>query len=378
MRALINGNCAQCEDANEWVDFFTGSEPLNISYFELVNPFVVPVGSVGGAYGGNGSGDNLNVNWVPGNSYSAYQIDYINNLNLFSGCNVFLPVPVNNIIPAGSRVIAFTGAAPDASYNLSDMCGLGNVYVLFANRNICPTSSGKYANAGCSTNCSRFLSIFNHQTGCCNVRPYIASPVATATGSLYVFEGPLVGYVGNISCLALTLPSTFLSLTGFSVDGKNQLLWTVNQESNVLSYEIQRSADNVNFETCGHVMSNVTQGVNDYQFIDHVSSNVSLNYYRVAMIENDGFRQFSDVVAIEKTDDWEIALNDISGLMVRANVSCVVDLYLFDLSGKMVSSLVLNLQEGWNFVGEVNIPSGMHCCVIRQNDLVVCVRRLAR
>lgn len=378
VRALINGNCAQCEDANEWVDFFTGDQPLNISYFELVNPYVVPTGSVGGAYGGNGPGNNLNVKWMPGSSYSAYQFDYINNLNLLSGCTVFVPVPTNNIIPANSRVIAITGSAPDATYNLSDMCGLGVVYVMFSSRNICPTSSGKYANASCSSNCSRYLSIFNHLTACYDVRAYIASPVTTSTGGLYVFQGSVVGYVGIISCLALTLPSTFLSVTGFNSERGNELFWTVNEESEVLYYEVERSFNGRDFVLCADQTSYPETGVNNYQILDQMITAEAVTYYRIAMIGTDGSREYSDIVAIEKLESWNVSLNLASQIMVFAPAACVAELTLLDVTGRVVSTLQLNVDEGRNVVDEITVPLGIHCCVIHQNNHMVLTKRIFR
>jgi hypothetical protein len=379
IRALINGNCAQCEDANEFVDFYTGSNPLNVAYFELVNPYVVPTGVIGGAYGGNGFSDNLNVNWVNGGAYSAFQLDYISNLNLLAGCDVFVPVPSDNIIPPNSRVIAMTGAVPDATYNLNDMCGLGTVYVLFATRNICPTSSGKYANAGCSTNCTRYIGIFNHLSGCTDVRTYIASPTATSSGALYVFEGPLVGYVGNISCLALTLPVGFISFSGEQTDDVVSLNWTVSQDEDVLSFEVQRSYDNVEFEVCRELQADAGTGAVSYQIRDIPATGLSKNcYYRIRMIKRNGTMVFSDVISISDGNFWSAHRKGQFELFIVAPESTDATLELYDMNGRCTVKMNLSLSKGANVVSDLNFPAGVSCCVLSRSREPVLRQLLVR
>ncbi len=379
IRALINGNCAQCEDANEFVDFNTGNNPLNVAYFELVNPYVVPVGAIGGAYGGNGFSDNQNVNWVNGGAYSAYQLDYISNLNLLAGCNVFVPAPSDNIIPPNSRVIAITGAVPDATYNLNDMCGLGTVYVLFATRNICPTSSGKYANAGCSTNCTRFLSVFNHLSGCSDVRSYIASPISTSSGALYVFEGPLVGYVGNISCLALTLPAGFISFTGEQADDVVSLYWTVSQDEDVMSYEVQRSADNVDYQVCRELPAEVATGAVSYQIQDIPAVNFSPNYYyRIKLIKRNGAAVYSDAVSISNGFAWNACRKGLDELLIFSPESTEVTLEVYDMNGRCTEKMNLSLEQGSNVVSDLDFPSGVSCCVLSRSGELLLRQLLVR
>lgn len=297
-RVLINGGCSQCEDSNEFVHFNTGGDPLKISYFELVNPYVVPTTVVGGAYGGNGSADNLNVNWINGASNSVYQLDYIYNLNLWAGCDhVFVPVPNDDIIPAHAEVLAITGAAPDAVYDLNSMCASDTVYVMFSTRNVCPTGSGKYANASCSSNCTRFITIFNHQTGCLDNQEYLANSSSTDEGDMYVFDGPLTGYVDNISCFALTLPTEILSFSAQALKDKISLHWTANEESENINYELQRSADGTVFRSFAFLSSDSDFGVASYEFVDE-NPQRGVTYYRIAYIKENGESAYSNLISV--------------------------------------------------------------------------------
>lgn len=377
-RVLINANCAQCEDANEFVDFFTGSQPLNVGYLELVNPYVVPVGAVGGAYGGNGPTDNANVKWIQGGSYSAAQLDYINTLNLLSGCSAFVPVPPGNIIPANSRVVAFTGTMPDATYILSDMCGLGTVYVLFTTRNICPTSSGKYANASCSGNCNRFISIFNHLTGCYDVRSYIASPVSTSTGALYVFEGPLIGYVGNISCLALALPATFISFSGNSYHGWNKLNWTVQEDLDLVQYEIQRSFNGLDFVSIDALEILGETARKDYEFTDVNVEQGVVYYYRIAANSVDGTHIYSDIIAIDSRPDWSVAVFAGNAFQVKSPIAAEIELNIYSMTGKLLQTKNWNVSEGVNTGPAPELQAGIYSVVIRCAGRVVCSGRYIR
>jgi hypothetical protein len=377
-RVLINANCAQCEDANEFVDFYTGSQPLNIGYLELVNPYVVPTGAIGGAYGGNGPTNNVNVNWIQGGSYSAAQLDYINTLNLLAGCSAFVPVPPGNVVPANSRVLAFTGTMPDATYILSDMCGLGAVYVLFTTRNICPSGSGKYANASCSSNCSRFISIFNHLTGCYDVRSYIASPTATATGALYVFEGPIIGYVGNISCLALALTTSFVSFSGISYDGLNKLSWTVQEDTDVAQYEIQRSFNGEDFISIQVLDIHAEFAMKDYEFTDSSVLQGLVHYYRIAAKSFDGSHLHSNVIGIDSRSEWHIGLIAGNSFQIKSPISSEVEFNIYSLTGKLLFAEKMNVNEGVNACSAPELQTGIYSCVVRCEGRTVCSGRYIR
>jgi hypothetical protein len=287
LQVLINGGCGSCEGAEEFVYFETGNNDLDIGYLELVSQ-TVPAG--GCAYGGNGPSDNLNTNWVLHADYSAAQLNYISNLNLWASCGgVFVPVPSTNVIPAGARVLAFTAATPTATYNFDQLCSLGTVYVIFADQVNC---GGKYTNAGCSSNCTRYLTLFNHLTGCVDNQQYFASPVATNAGDVYVFAGSSIGYGFNWLCSFLVLPVEIESIYTEPAASFMGLHWSTSSEFAVKQFVVERSPDNQLFEEIGEVSATNLISGSDYSFRDERPF-FGLNYYRLRIENENGTADYS-------------------------------------------------------------------------------------
>ena len=77
--------------------------------------------------------------------------------------------------------------------------------------------------------------------------------------------------------------------------------WTVAQESNIESYQVQRSADGVNFTTLQTVTARNQSGYQPrYASADNKPLN-GINYYRLAIKEN-GKTEYSQVVRVTMTD----------------------------------------------------------------------------
>ena len=185
---LINGQCGSCESYNEFVAFTTGTHSLSLPYFEIVNP-TMTIGAGDLAMGGNGiigtgNNNNTNVNWILHADLTSTQTNYTAQLNSTAGCTIFYDIPSNNIIPANSYVIAFTGSAPDAPYNFSGICGK-TYYIIYADESSGCTASGKYGNT-CAANCTRFMTIFNHEDGEISNKSF-TTPASTSKGNSWDF-----------------------------------------------------------------------------------------------------------------------------------------------------------------------------------------------
>jgi len=311
LQVLINGGCGSCEGSEEFVYFATGSNALDIEYLELVSQ-TAPAG--GCAYGGNGPGDNLNTNWVLNANYTALQTNYIANLNLWASCpDVFVPVPVNNIIPPGARVLAFTGALPTSPYNFDQLCGLGTVYVIFADQIEC---AGKYANASCSANCQRYLTLFNHQTGCMDNRQYVASPVTTYAGDTYVFVGNNIGYAFTSNCSFLIVPVVFESFSGEWKGTHVELNWKTASEELLHLFVVERSSDGINYYTLDEVYPSNNFLGDNYSFLDD-SPAFGVNYYRLRVENSNGSTEYSPLLAVYPT-------GQVSNVLVRTKANRII------------------------------------------------------
>jgi autotransporter-associated beta strand protein len=298
---MINGECGSCEGYNEFVAFKTGSNALSVPYFELVNPTMtygngaLAMGGNGITASGSGGNNNTNTNWILYSALTTNQTNYTSSLNTTAGCTIFHDIPSNNIIPANSNVIAFTGCQPDAPYNFSSLCG-DSYYVIYSNECSGCTGSGKYGNT-CSANCTRFMTIFNHQYGDISNKSF-TTPATTKKGDSWDFIDN-VGVTSNCAFGSSPLPIDLLTFTANCNTSQTvDINWSTASESNNDYYTVERSNDG---ETWAIVAVMPGAGNSNtklyYSAIDskHYSDNT---YYRLKQTDfNGNFKYFDPVVA---------------------------------------------------------------------------------
>jgi len=375
LELLINGSCGSCEGSEEWIYFDTGGNPLNIGDLELVSQTV----SAGGcAYGGVGFGDNLNTNWVQAGSYTPLQTAYIASLNTWAACpGVFVPVPANNIIPAYARVIAFTGALPTAPYNFGAICGLGTVYIIFADQTNC---GGKYSNASCSANCDRYITLFNHGTGCVDNQLYYANSVATTAGNAYIFVPPAIGYTATATCSALVLDIELRKFESRCVNGQIEIsgeVWSNTAEDMLF---VEKSTDGIHYATCCIPELNMDGELTQFICTPEKGS-ASFGYYRLKMINASGLIKYSQVIfaGCQQDDAWFSAFATQDEFTLHANHDLSqVELFLYNVTGQLLFSKQVNMKAGEQLVeNSIRLSPGVY--TITLNDLhsspvKICVR----
>lgn len=367
---LLISACGTCESSNEFVFFDTGGNPMPLQYLEIVSQGS-PAG--GCAYGGNGPGDNTTVNWTLSGAYTVAQNNYIANLNLWAGCpGVFVPIPPGNVIPAGKRAIAFMGAIPDATYNFSSICSLGTVYILFATQAVC--TPGHYGNNGCASSCNRFLTLFNHQTGCVDNQQYTASSSTLPNGNGYIFVPPVIGHTIGASCSFLILSAKIKSLIAREENGKVQLNWITLSEENMREYVVQRSGDDMHFKSIGSVYSLNSTGEEHYSFWD-TEPQQGRNYYRLVMWEWNDNQEFSHIVEADfsRRNSPFVIINDGYNISLRANSDIFGSrLTIYSASGQIFFDKVINLAVGSVVtISSVQFPPGIYFIYVSESSFDV-------
>jgi hypothetical protein len=158
-----------------------------------------------------------------------------------------------------------------------------------------------------------------------------------------------------------TLPVSLTNFTGFKVGNTNKLSWNTLGEQNNNGFELQRSADAINFSQIHFISSKAINGNSSnnlqYDFIDEQPLKGN-NYYRLKQIDKDGKSSNSNVVLIkgEKTASLNInnlypnPVKDKLNLIISNEKNRKVDFIITDLSGKIV--LKLSQQS---LVGDSNI-----------------------
>lgn len=192
-----------------------------------------------------------------------------------------------------------------------------------------------------------------------------ASPFNGGVGSKIIdFGGDDFGYsiasqntniiIGGVSGTSVALARLLNSskivpvkLTSFTASKRTnvvELNWTTVNEQNMLAYEIERSADGIQFTTLGSV--GATGRISSaYSFIDN-SPLASVNFYRLKMINTDLSFSYSRIVTVRFSSGnitFEAYPNPVkNNLNIHFTLpKGEVRIQLFDAQGRMVKQLQL-------------------------------------
>ena len=96
------------------------------------------------------------------------------------------------------------------------------------------------------------------------------------------------------------LPVIFVSFTGESINGTNQLIWEVTDEVNVSGYEVQSSVDGITFNKVDFIDARSNGRSSNVYTLRHTPNGTNGNklYYRLKEIDKDGKSVFSAVIKL--------------------------------------------------------------------------------
>ena len=110
-------------------------------------------------------------------------------------------------------------------------------------------------------------------------------------------ENSVVPY--NYTVIDVALPVNLLNFKAYSENQIAHLSWETTEETNNESFEIQRSANAIDFVTIGQLKGNGTTNVEkSYKFTD-ISPINGLNYYRLKQNDRDGKFEFSKIISLK-------------------------------------------------------------------------------
>jgi len=143
------------------------------------------------------------------------------------------------------------------------------------------------------------------------------------------------------------------------------LNWKTEQEFNSKGFEIQRSSDNINFETVGFVYSKNSNSsiAQYYSFTDNSNTSGATSYYRIKMIDLDNTFSYTDIKTVKGTG-FQAEVNvfpnpaPANTKITIGNLSEPSSIRVFDNTGRLIqqttstsTSVDLNhLQKGNYFI----------------------------
>jgi hypothetical protein len=128
----------------------------------------------------------------------------------------------------------------------------------------------------------------------------LQAPVACANATLHILVSPLA--------TASALPVTLTEFKGVINNKQVVLSWKTSLEVNSSHFNVERSADVVNFESIGTVTAHGNSSVvNNYQLIDRTPVNGN-NYYRLKSVDMDGKFVYSSVIKVYLGDRTNVLI----------------------------------------------------------------------
>ncbi|MCP4442067.1 MAG: T9SS type A sorting domain-containing protein [Aureispira sp.] len=150
-----------------------------------------------------------------------------------------------------------------------------------------------------------------------------------------------------------TFPLDLLAFEAKNINNKAvELNWSIDNMVNVSHFEIERSADGINFETIGSIT--ITPN-NYYTYLDASPLN-GQSYYRLKIVDEDTSFEYSPIQSVELSTNklFEIAPNPITDNTLRVRIateaSTQLQLKVFNTLGQKVwQKEVTNTQDGINY-----------------------------
>lgn len=254
------------------------------------------------------------------------------------------------IPPNSTFLIANNCMCSPSAYDFSGLCGNGPIYVVFGTNNAwpCNTAGGIFGNKSCSgTGVNpRYFDLDFTAWGVSIDPIYSYTPCALiggVDGDIILTNtagGPANTYTNSGCAVPLTvLPIELLDFYGTKNGKKNDLVWKVASEINVVYYTIAKSNDGINFAELANVFTNYADGAKTYIISDETPFD-DITYYRLGTKEKDGTVRYHKIISVdEKSSDWDCYNYQLEQNLIiefKNNIPKDAELQMFDLSGQLL------------------------------------------
>ncbi len=199
-------------------------------------------------------------------------------------------------------------------------------------------------------------------TGLVRIGFYIESTSGNPAGS----NIPTL-FIDNVK-VSESLPVTLLEFSGTKESLANLLQWRTATEQSNRGFELQKSANGIDFSSIAFVPTKAGSGGNSTALLSYSYSDTKPftgnNYYRLKQIDFDGKATLSNVVLVKGSRGNELMLSAIYPnptsktlhVVINAPTPQTAQLLITDLAGRSVRQQTINLQSGDNNL-DVNVST---------------------
>lgn len=187
------------------------------------------------------------------------------------------------------------------------------------------------------------------------------------TPPLYYPQRPSVEHA-----VSYTSPEGFSSFNGtINANDESVLEWRTFNESEISSFLIEYSKDDITYTSAGNVQANSAGKDNTYQFV-HTPPETSIHHYRLKLINKDGNFRYSPVVVLKpllnETNKIVFYPNPVkNAVTVKHPKRNTATFHIYDLSGKLVRYVRAN-SGSQTILYLNNLPGGMYVVRWKSNN----------
>ncbi len=182
--------------------------------------------------------------------------------------------------------------------------------------------------------------------------------------------------------IGVVLPLQFVQFSGQIQNETSLLKWTILTTKTIDHFEIERSADNINFTKAGNlktlVLLNQEQEFNYFDDISAIHSNII--FYRLKVIGTAGAFKYSQIVVLKKTttqNNISIIPNpakEFVTIQFMTGKETIVDISITDNYGKLLQAQKQKMGAGTNsiqIVGLSKYPAGIYILKMVMDNNVI-------
>ncbi|HEY1038100.1 MAG TPA: lamin tail domain-containing protein [Bacteroidia bacterium] len=173
-----------------------------------------------------------------------------------------------------------------------------------------------------------------------------------------------IGKIANI-----VLPADLLNFSGKRSANKILLSWESATEINLNQYEVEKSADALNYTSLGKVTASYNRG-GTYHLYDETPVE-GLNYYKLFTIDNDGKRTFQKTISVNymagQVNDFTISYSDDKVCIILNDVTLQTEVKMYNLTGQLVKIFTNEeLMSGNLIINNSDYAKGMYILRVGQ------------
>ncbi len=217
-------------------------------------------------------------------------------------------------------------------------------------------------------------------------RLVVATTSANLASTSCKFTDPLTISLDVLTDCGPVLKTDVLSISGKLIDDKARILWTTSKEDEPVNYELERSANGVDFIKITSVNGyhNINAEINHYSYDDPTPMNGKV-YYRVVMIAKSNSKKYSRTVQLKlNTNSFLFGtvvnpFNKVLDYEINSPYTGIAKIELIDQNGKTIKSENQRIYTGTNALTMFNtdrVPAGVYILKASLNGTMIVHRVL--